>query len=139
MSRAFAEPVVETPAVEVTAATIETLVSTGGYTHPLFQRADAGRPLPGQGLLLLMGGLVEQSGALDHAIAMVEIRRVSFHRMTVAGTTVRVRLEAGASRTTSSGKTLQDWTWTAIDEADDVLATAEVLMLVHPVTEEETP
>ncbi len=57
--------VIETGTVEVTAETISTLVDTGGYTHPLFQRTDAGRPLPGQGLFLLMGGLVEQSGALD--------------------------------------------------------------------------
>lgn len=125
----------ETTAVEVTAETIATLVETGGYTHPLFQRTDPGRPLPGQGLFLLMGGLVEQSGVLDHAIAMVEVTRVSFRKMVVAGTSVQVRLEPGESRTTSSGKTLQDWTWTAVDVEGDTLAVAEVLMLLE--TKEE--
>ncbi|WP_229052104.1 hypothetical protein [Aeromicrobium sp. Leaf350] len=126
---------IETGTVEVTAETIATLVETGGYTHPLFQRTDAGRPLPGQGLFLMMGGLVEQSGALDHAIAMVEVRRVSFRKMVVAGTSVRVRLEPGESRTTSSGKTLQDWTWTAVDADEETLAVAEVLMLLETTEE----
>ena len=120
-----------TPALEVSAETIATLVETGGYVHPLFTGTDATRPLPGQALLLLMGGLVEQSGALDHAIAMVEIRAVRFSRMVVAGTSVRVRLRAGEVTRTRSGKTLQEWTWTAVDGDDDVLATAQVLMLVN--------
>lgn len=127
---------VETPTVAVTAETISALVKIGGYTHPLFHRIDAGRPLPGQGLLLLMGGLVEQSGALDHAVAMVEIGRVAFHSMVVAGTRVRVRLEPGDSRPTRSGKVLQEWVWTALDQDDGVLATAEVLMLVRAIKEE---
>lgn len=126
---------VETGTVEVTAGTIATLVETGGYTHPLFQRTDASRPLPGQGLFLLMGGLVEQSGVLDHAIAMVEVKRVSFQKMVVAGTRVQVRLDPGESRPTRSGKTLQDWTWTAVDGEGQTLAVAEVLMLLESTKE----
>ena len=130
MSAGSAEEIC-TPAIEVSAETIATLVETGGYVHPLFTRTDASRPLPGQALLLLMGGLVEQSGALDHAVAMVEIRTVRFSRMVVAGTSVHVRLRPGEITRTRSGKTLQEWTWTAVGGDDDVLATAQVLMMVN--------
>ena len=55
----------ESPALEVTEDLIATLVDRAGYTHPLFHPPPGagGPPLPGQGVLLLMGGLVEQSGA----------------------------------------------------------------------------
>lgn len=123
-----------TPSVEVTADLVTDLVARGGYTHPLFHPTapDQQAPLPGQGLLLLMGGLVEQSGELDHAIAMVEIRRVRFQRMAMPGTIVRVRLEPGEATTTSSGKVLHEYVWTAVDAEDEVLAVAEVLMLTRP-------
>ncbi len=47
-----------------------------------------------------------------------------------------MRLEPGESRTTSSGKTLQDWTWTAVDGEGETLAVAEVLMLLETTKEE---
>ena len=127
------ESPVLTPAVEVTSDLVTDLIARGGYTHPLFHptEPDAHAPLPGQGLLLLMGGLVEQSGELDHAIAMVELRRVRFRRMVLPGTTVRVRLAPGESTTTSSGKVLREYAWTALDERDDVLAEAQALMLMR--------
>lgn len=122
-----------TPGVEVTADLVHGLIELGGYTHPLFQadRADqAAPPLPGQAVLLLMGGLVEQSGALDDAIALLELRRVRFRCMVTPGTSLRVRLVAGAETTTASGKLLREYAWTAVDEAGEVLAEAEVLMMV---------
>ena len=127
-----------TPPVEVTRELVDELVSRGGYTHSLFHPSEPGdqAPLPGQGLLLLMGGLVEQSGELDDAVAMVEIRRVRFHQMALPGMSFRVRLEPGTTSTTSSGRLLQEYLWTAFAEQDgrtgDVLAVAEVLMLMRP-------
>jgi acyl dehydratase len=121
-----------TPGVEVTADLVHELIELGGYTHPLFQadRAEQGPPLPGQAVLLLMGGLVEQSGVLDDATALLELRRVRFHRMVAPGTSLRVRLAAGAETTTASGKLLREYAWTALDGAGEVLAEAEVLMLM---------
>jgi hypothetical protein len=127
-----------TPSVEVTSDLVTTLIDRGGYTHPLFHPDDpaSAAPLPGQGLLLLMGGLVEQSGELDDAIAMVELRQVTFQKMVLPGTTVRVRLEPGERTMTSSGKILQEYAWTAVDASDVVLAQARVLMLMRPRAEE---
>lgn len=120
-----------TPAVEVTADVVQQLIELGGYTHPLFHADRTDRtPLPGQAVLLLMGGLVEQSGALDDAAALLELRRVRFHRMVTPGTALRVRLSAGAETTSASGKLLREYLWTALDEPGEVLAEAEVLMLM---------
>ena len=90
---------------------MRTLVDTGGYVHPLFapgpgtEEPARAVPLPGQGVLLLMGGLVEQSGALDDAVALVELRRVRFHRMLTAGDGLRVVITPLESTTPSRGRT----------------------------------
>jgi hypothetical protein len=123
---------VVTPAVEVTSDLVHDLIGLGGYTHRLFQGDGTGQapPLPGQAVLLLMGGLVEQSGALDDATAMLELRRVRFRRMVTPGTSLSVRLSAGPETTTRSGKLLREYTWTAVDGTGEALAEAEVLMLM---------
>jgi hypothetical protein len=122
-----------TPTVEVTSDLTTTLVEAGGYTHPLFHPADpASRPLPGQAVLLLMGGLVEQSGALDHAIALLEIRRATFTAMVRPGTRLRVEVAPGRAEPVSNGRARQEVTWTGYDDdKDEAVATVQVLMLVH--------
>ncbi|MEU8802386.1 hypothetical protein [Spirillospora sp. NPDC048819] len=127
-----------TPSVEVTQPLIDGLVGLGGYTHPLFN-PDAREwsegvraPMPGQGILLLMGGLVEQSGLLDRAIALIELREVRFLKMLKAGATLRVRLTPGASRETGSGKIVQRYRWTAVDGEDDPVVEAVAVMLLRP-------
>lgn len=128
-----------TASVDVTPELIETIISTGGYTHPLFnptaaeQAEGASAPLPGQGILLLMGGLLEQSGALDHAIAMVELKNVTFKQMVTAGTSLSVELVPTGSRVTSSGKVIQNYRWTALDGDDVPVVEAHAVMLMHPV------
>ncbi|GGM54875.1 hypothetical protein GCM10011608_44730 [Micromonospora sonchi] len=133
---------VETPAVEVTDELIRTIVSSGGYTHPLFnptpwQRAEGvDAPLPGQGVLLLAGGLVEQSGILDRAIALLELRSVVFHSMVRAGAWLRVRLTPGPVRHTRSGKAIQEFAWQVVDGAGAAVAEATAVMLMaDPVKE----
>jgi hypothetical protein len=127
---------VETAGLEVTAGIIETLISTGGYTHPLFNPApdqlEAGArvPLPGPGLLLLAGGLVEQSGALAAAVAMVELRGVRFHVMVHSGDSLRVRVTPGDWRRTRHGKVVQDFEWRVLDRAGDTVAEAVAVMLM---------
>ncbi len=118
---------------------IETIVNTGGYTHPLFnptpdQQADgAAAPLPGQGILLLMGGLLEQSGALDHAIAMVELKSVKFLQMVKAGSSLYVELVPTESRVTGSGKLIQNYIWTVLDGNDVPVAEAHAVMLMNRI------
>ncbi|MEU5988676.1 hypothetical protein ABZ806_06840 [Spirillospora sp. NPDC047418] len=123
-----------TPAVDITQPLIDGLVALGGYTHPLFNPGaeDAAAPMPGQGVLLLMGGLVEQSGLLDQAIALLELREVRFLKMLKAGTTLHVDLTPGETEQTSSGKLLQHYTWTAINAEGAQILEAKALMLIRP-------
>lgn len=123
-----------TPTVEVTQSLIDSLVALGGYTHPLFNPGteDAPAPMPGQGVLLLMGGLVEQSGLLDQAIALLELREVRFLKMLKAGTTLHVELTPGKTEQTSTGKLLQHYTWTAINAEGAQILEAKAVMLMHP-------
>ncbi|MFB4309447.1 hypothetical protein [Actinomadura sp. GTD37] len=122
-----------TPPVEITQPLIDGLVRLGGYTHPLFGPArDGGAPMPGQGVLLLMGGLVEQSGLLDRAIALLELREVRFLKMLTAGTSLHVELAPGAAEPTSSGKIVQHYRWTAVDAGGGRILEARALMLMHP-------
>jgi hypothetical protein len=131
---ASADPLegVPTPEVAVTDELVADLVRHGGYTHPLFNPEPGGRatPLPGQGVLLLMGGLVEQSGLLDDAVALVELRSVRFLAMVTSGATVGVRISELERTTTASGKTLQVFRWTAVTDEDVVVAEAEAVMLM---------
>jgi len=128
---------VRTPAIEVTQPLVDGLVGLGGYSHPLFnpgprERAEGARaPMPGQGVLLLMGGLVEQSGLLDHAIALMELREVRFRKMVRAGTTLHVELTPGESRETRSGKAVQQYRWVAVDGDGDQVVEATAVMLVR--------
>ncbi|WBC22525.1 MULTISPECIES: hypothetical protein [unclassified Solwaraspora] len=128
-------PSADPPSVTVTAELVDTLISRGGYTHPLFNPPDPGSgggpPLPGQAVLLLMGGLAEQSGQLDDAIALLELRRMRFHQLVRAGATLRVRIERLASRSTSSGKVVAELRWTAVDADGAPVAEAEAVMLMN--------
>lgn len=122
------------PQVEVTADLIATLVTRAGYTHELFTPASGdgrGPPLPGAGVLLLMGGLVEQSGQLDDAVALLELSSVRFRKMLFAGSTLRVQIRPLEASTTSSGKVVQRFQWTGVDGDGDHVVEAEALMLMN--------
>ncbi len=123
-----------TPWVKVTQPLIDGLVGLGGYTHALFRPGPGGEPapMPGQGVLLLMGGLVEQSGLLDDAIALLELRSVRFRKLLKAGSSLRVQLTPGASETTGSGKIVRRYRWVAVDDAGDHIAEAVAVMLMRP-------
>ncbi|HVL80547.1 MAG TPA: MaoC family dehydratase N-terminal domain-containing protein [Actinomycetota bacterium] len=89
-----------TPSREVDEGLVSQLVATGGYTHPLFvdeayaAASPFGRsPLPGAALLLLMGGLSEQTGRFDRTtVALVGYDRVRFRAPALPGDTVGVEL-----------------------------------------------
>lgn len=121
---------VRTPSREVTDELAAQLVGAGGYTHPLFHPDDpADRPLPGQAVLLLMGGLVEQSGVLDHAVALLEIRRARFSAMVRPGSRLHVEVTAAEAEPVKPGLARQEVTWAAYAD-DEAVATVDVLMLV---------
>lgn len=128
---------VTSPAVEITDDLVATLVERGGYTHPLFRPppeqwvAGGSPPLPGQAVLLLAGGLVEQSGALDDAVALVELRSVRFRRMVRAGDVLRVVLAPGQGRPTRSGKVLREDAWTVVDAAGEHVLEASAVMVMR--------
>lgn len=90
-----------TPTRAITDADIDALVAIGGYTHPLF--TDPGylaatpftsRPMPGEGALHLIGGLVEQTERFDDTtLALLGFREVAFRAPVVAGDEVHVEVE----------------------------------------------
>jgi len=127
-----------TPSVQITQELIDGLVGLGGYTHPLFRPGPAeaaegaGAPMPGQGVLLLMGGLVERSGLMDRAIALLELREVRFLRMLRAGASLRVESTPGASRATGGGKIVREYGWTAVDGEGEHVLEATAVFLMHP-------
>lgn len=136
----MSRPFVETTSVRLTPDLVSEVVTRGGYTHPLFDVAASGdrTPLPGQGVLLMAGGLVEQCGVLDDAVALLELRSVRFTRMVRAGDELRVQVTPGPWRTTSSGKYVQEFAWVILaDEGTegDVVAHADVVMLMNEYVE----
>lgn len=107
-------------------------VEVGGYVHPLFENPDAQTPFPGQALLLICGGLVEQTDGLpEDIIALVELNHVRFQAMATPPVTVRVRIEIHDPRPTSRpDRVLYPMTWTLLsDEAEHLQA--EILMLTR--------
>ena len=121
---------------------IDTLVRVGGYTHPLFRPTEGQRsegataPLMGQGVLLLAGGVAEQSGALDDVIALLGLTDVRFHRMVRAGRSLRLVMDRGATTITSSGRRRTEYRWTVEDDEANLVLEATALMLRRP---EEDP
>lgn len=133
---------VETAPVRVTTDLVSQIVHVGGYTHPLFQPreeddAKSGHqvPLPGQGVLLLAGGLVEQSGLLDGALALLEIRAAAFAAMVRSGDEIRVRVTPGDHRPSRRGHTVQNFDWQVLSADDESVASVAVTMLVEEPVE----
>lgn len=128
-----------TGTVEVTEAMRADLVRIGGYTHALFARPDEvslpeGSPLPGHAVLLLMGGLVEQSERLNDAIVLMGLTDVRFRRPAVPGTTLAVVVEVTQESPHRSGNVVRIMKWSAVaaDSHAEVLVATTVQMLVRP-------
>lgn len=124
-----------TPEIEVTEQVRSAAVRLGGYIHPMFARPlevrlPQGSPLPGQAVLLLMGGLVEQSGRLDDAIALMGMTDVTFRCPAVPGSRLRVRVDVLSQTARSGGRAIRDMRWCAIDGSGETLVEAAVQMLV---------
>lgn len=110
-------------------------VALGGYTHPLFtddaylaSTPFAARPVPGQGLLLVMGGLAEQSGVYgEETLALLGFERVDFVAPAVDGDEVRIEIEPldpESARVTR-------WAWRCVRADGTVLAEAVARFLTR--------
>jgi acyl dehydratase len=125
--------------IAITDELITTLVREGGYPHPLFQEGwrevgMRGRPMPGQGLLLLAGGALERTGSFDHAIALLGIEEVRFLTPAVAGDQIRLmwrELENLPWKT--EGRELLRCEWRVMNQRDEVCLEAVARMLVRSI------
>jgi acyl dehydratase len=82
----------------IDADTVRAVVQVGGFSHPLFtddayarERGFTAAPLPGQALLVIMGGLVESTGEFNVGVrALLGYREVEFGRRVCAGDELRL-------------------------------------------------
>lgn len=118
------------PVRRLTTSDLRTLIDNGGYTHPLFHQSGNRVPFPGQALLLVCGGLVEQTPGLPpNILALVEITRVRFLAMVIPPLEVHVCLDVREPEQTSrSDRVLYPMTWSLVSVEGEHLR-AEVLML----------
>jgi acyl dehydratase len=128
----------DTPKHTVEEETVRTLIETGGYTHPIFTdpafaaASGFGRtPLPGQAVLLLMGGLVEHSGRFDDSvIALTGFDEVRFVAPAFAGDTLRAEVEVLAKEPSRSGsRGVLVMAWRCVNGAGEPVAEATARML----------
>jgi acyl dehydratase len=117
---------------------LQELIGLGGYTHPLFvnpefaERSPLGRtPFPGQALLLIMGGLVEQSGKFDETtIALVGFDGVRFRGPAFAGDEVRVLVTVVSKEVSSGGsRGVVVFGWEAQNARAETIVEAKARML----------
>lgn len=130
--------VISTPSRVVSDEDVSSLVSLGGYTHPMFndpgyaKAASFGRiPLPGEAVLLLMGGLVEQTERFDETtIALVALEEVRFKAPAFAGDTLSVEMTVKDKRPSSAGRTgTVDLLWRCLNGEGETLVEATARML----------
>lgn len=129
-----------TPARTLDEETVRTMIQTGGFTHPLFTDAafaaasGFGRtPLPGQAVLLVMGGLVEQSGRFDDTVvALTGFDKVRFIRPAFVGDTLMTEVEVLAKEPTPSGERgVMVMVWHCVKAGGERVAEATARMLFN--------
>ena len=129
----------------LTDADVETLITVGGYTHPLF--TDPAflaaspfdrRPVPGEGILLIMGGLAEQTERFDETtIALVGMDDVRFIGAAFAGDAIHVQIAVVEKQVVSDGrKGMLTMRWECLDGRDEPLVTATARMLFRVATKD---
>ena len=128
----------ESPSRELDHGLLSQLVDLGGYTHPLFKdpdfakRTPIGRtPFPGEAILLMMGGLLEQSGNFDETtIALVGFDEISFRAPAFAGDELKVLATVLSKKPSSSGtKGMITFQWDCVNGDGETLVEAKARML----------
>jgi acyl dehydratase len=125
----------------VTGTLVELLTALGGYTHPLFTDATyvethspfPASPLPGQAVLLLCGGLAEQSDAFDeHVVALVGFEEVAFRAAALPGDTLRLDMEVIEVEQSRKGdRGVVTLAWHCRNQRDETVLDARARMLVR--------
>jgi acyl dehydratase len=127
-----------TPARTLDDETVHALIAHGGFTHPLFTDAEfaastgfGGIVLPAQAVLMVMGGLVEQSGRFDRTtIALTGFDSVRFLKPVSAGDTIRTEVEVlGKEDTPSGARGVLVMSWRCVKGGGEPVAEATVRML----------
>ena len=126
----------ESPARAVDAALIRACVELGGYTHPLFndpayaaESALGTIPLPGEAVLLIMGGLAEQTGRFgEDVLALVGFEHVEFKRPVVEGQVIRLQVVVLERGEPKPGRGVVGMRWTCLG-GDAVFCSAVATML----------
>ena len=124
-----------TPSITLDAERVANIVAAGGYTHPLFTdpafaaASPFGRtPVPGEGLLLVMGGLIEQTDRFDETtIALTGFDSVRFVAAAFIGDTVHVVAEVLAKEPSKKTGTIV-FAWRCFMD-DELLVDAAARML----------
>jgi acyl dehydratase len=128
----------QTPSRTLSADDVAHMVVLGGYTHPLFTdpafaaTTPIGRsPVPGEALLLVMGGLIEQTERFDGTtIALTGFDAVRFLAPAFAGDGVRVDAEVvGKERSASGRRGTLVFAWRCVNQREETLVEATARML----------
>ncbi len=128
----------ESPSRKLDEHLLRQLVDLGGYTHPLFKDPDVARktqmgqiPFPGEALLLIMGGLLEQTDKFDETtIALVGFDEVSFRVPAFAGDEVRVLATVLSKKPSSSAsRGVVTFQWICVNGDGEPLVDAKAKML----------
>ena len=91
-------------------------------------------PLPGQALLLLAGGAAENSGAIDDAIALLELIDTKFIKPAFAGDLITLKISEFDRTPTSKGdKVIAHFEWQISNQYGEILATTTAKMLMRLV------
>ncbi|HKA50645.1 MAG TPA: MaoC/PaaZ C-terminal domain-containing protein [Candidatus Dormibacteraeota bacterium] len=113
------------------------VIAWAGYVFPLFsdegfaRRAGfAGVPVPGELVLLLLGGLAEQTGAFDEAtLALTGLNAVRFRTPCLVGDTIRLEMEVVGKELSSSGRRgLVTFAWTCRNQRGEAVLSAEATL-----------
>jgi acyl dehydratase len=126
-----------TPSLRLDADLMRVLIERGGYVHPLFvdpeyaAASELGRtPLPGPAVLLLIGGLAEQSGRFDGTvIALVGFDEVRFLAPAFEGDLVHADVEVLEREDRSGRRGLLTMRWRMLRDDGAVLCDARARML----------
>jgi acyl dehydratase len=128
---------ISSPSFRLEAQRAQEVLRWAGYVHPLFTSPDYAETVglapgivPGELVLLLLGGLAEQTGVFDETtIALAEFESVKFKKPARAGDTVRLEMELLKKHTSPSGRRgFLTFRWTCLDQSDElVLETNAVL------------